>query len=138
MQNGMSDVNMLKKEGSSCTELLESFYHLSPNECDAFYTIASMEKVTLDELSSLIGRDRSTTHRLLQKLVGAGLCYKEKATLSRGGYIHEYRAASVARVREELVRRIEDYISDLKGLASRIESDMTDRIAKHGEERCGS
>ena len=127
----MSDINLLKKEGSSCTELLECFYDLSANECEAFYKIAAMEKVTLDELSSIIARDRSTTHRLLQKLVGLGLCYKEKMTLERGGYIHVYRAPSTSRVKKQLETRITEYMEDLNILASRIEDDLEVRINSH-------
>ena len=124
----MSDINLLKKEGSSCTELLECFYDLSANECEAFYKVAAKGEITLDELSSMIGRDRSTTHRLLQKLVGLGLCYKEKKSLERGGYIHVYRAPSVSRVKEQLEKRIAEYMDDLKSLSSRIENDLAARI----------
>ncbi len=127
----MSDINLLKKEDSSCTELLECFYDLSANECEAFYKVAAREEVTLDELSSIIGRDRSTTHRLLQKLVGLGLCYKEKKSLERGGYIHVYRAPSVLRVKEQLEKRIAEYMDDLKSLSSKIEYDLSERIEHH-------
>lgn len=124
----MSDINLLRKEGSSCTELLECFYDLSPRECQVFYTIASREKVTLDELSEIIDRDRSTTHRLLQKLVGLGLCYKEKTTFQRGGYSYEYRTPSVSRIKDHLEKRINEHIDDLNKLVSRIESDILSRI----------
>ena len=88
----MADLNILRKEGSSCTELLECFYGLSRSECDAFYILSGKGEATLDELSALISRDRSTTHRLLQKLVNLGLCYKEKVSLKQGGYVHLYKA----------------------------------------------
>lgn len=126
----MSDLNLIKKEGSSCTELLECFYDLSSNECEAFYQIAAKESVSLDELAFLIKRDRSTTHRLLQKLVGMGLCYKEKVNLPKGGYSHIYRAASITRVKDQLEKRINEYRSNLEDLFGRMESEMTEKIKK--------
>lgn len=126
----MSDFNLIKKEGSTCTELLECFYDLSTNECDAFYQIAARESVTLDGLSAVIKRDRSTTHRLLQKLVGLGLCYKEKVSLERGGYAHMYRAASIGRVKEQLQGRINEYLSNVERLLARMEDDMGQKIKK--------
>lgn len=127
----MPDLNILRKEGSSCTELLECFYGLNKNECEAFYIIAARGEATLDELSALIKRDRSTTHRLLQKLVNLELCYKEKATLQKGGYVHIYKPVSIARVREILESRISEYITDINKLASKIESDLAVRIDEH-------
>lgn len=126
----MSDLNLIKREGSSCSELLECFYDLSLNECEAFYQIAARESVSLDELAATIKRDRSTTHRLLQKLVNLGLCYKEKISLPKGGYSHRYRAASISRVRDQLQTRINDYLSNLEDLFGRVESEMNEKIEK--------
>lgn len=130
----MTDISILKKEGSCCTELFQCFYDLSENECDAFYAVAASEGTTLDDLSALISRDRSTTHRLLQKLVGLDLCYKEKKTLDRGGYIHVYKAYSVKRIKTQLENRISDYVNQLNSLASRIESDLNRKIKNRASE----
>lgn len=126
----MPDLSILKKEGASCTELMECFFNLGQHECEAFYAVASREKVTLDELSEIINRDRSTTHRLLQKLVGEGLCYKEKTVISRGGYIHVYSAVSIPRITQQLNSRIDGFMEDLKRILPNVESDLRKNIEK--------
>ncbi len=120
----MADTSIIRKEGSSCTELMQCFLGLSSNECTAFYMISGRGGVTLDELAEWISRDRSTTHRLLQKLVTLGLCYKEKENISRGGYIHRYEAVSKERLKDILDTRIKEYVNDLEKLASCLDSDL--------------
>ncbi len=126
----MPDLSILKKEGASCTELLECFFNLSPHECEAFYAVAARDGITLDELSEIIKRDRSTTHRLLQKLVAEGLCYKEKVVIPRGGYVHMYSAVSVPRIAQELDSRINGFMGDLKRILPNVESDLLKNIKK--------
>ncbi len=126
----MQDISAIRKEGSSCTELIECFFGLSKSECFAFYLMAAKESVTLDELSNKIGRDRSTTHRLLQKLVNLGLCYKEKITIPRGGYVHKYSSVSISRLKEDLEGRINTYVKDIENLLSCLDGDLEKKIGQ--------
>lgn len=126
----MPDLNILKKEGASCTELMEFLFDLGPHECDAFYAVAAENGLSLDELSEIISRDRSTTHRLLQKLVRSGLCYKEKVVIPRGGYAHLYSAVSLSTISQQIEERINDFMSDLSRLLPRVKSDMLKNIEK--------
>lgn len=124
----MPDLSILMKDNASCTELMECFFDLAPQECEGFYALASRDRVTLDELSAMIRRNRSTTHRLLNKLVGLGLCYKETNAIPRGGYLHLYSAISPARITQLLSVKMDEFMGNLNRILPTVETDIKRNI----------
>jgi predicted transcriptional regulator len=87
------------------------------------------EPRTLDQVSKETDRDRSTTFRSLQKLVGLGLCVKETKTIKEGGYFHVYSVVDMETFRAETERRVEDLQKSLDRLLKKFEGEMQKAIS---------
>ena len=113
-------------------DLFIQLYDLSPPELDILFMLISREKeepMTLDEVAKEMDRDRSTTFRLLQKLVSLGLLVKETKTIKDGGYFHVYSAVDRETFKRETERRVKDLQKSLDRLLKKFESDMQQAIS---------
>lgn len=113
-------------------DLFIQVYDLSPPELDILFMLISREKeepMTLDEVAKEMDRDRSTTFRLLQKLVSLGLLVKETKTIKDGGYFHVYSAVDRETFKRETERRVKDLQKSLDRLLKKFESDMQQAIS---------
>jgi len=81
------------------------------------------------EVSKETDRDRSTTFRSLQKLVGLGLCVKETKTIKEGGYFHVYSVVDMETFRAETERRVKDLQKSLDRLLKKFEGEMQKAIS---------
>jgi predicted transcriptional regulator len=113
-------------------DLFIQLYDLSPLDLDILFMLISKkneEPMTLDQISKETDRDRSTTFRSLQKLVGLGLCVKETKTIKEGGYFHVYSVVDMETFRAETERRVEDLQKSLDRLLKKFEGEMQKAIS---------
>jgi predicted transcriptional regulator len=113
-------------------DLFIQLYDLSPLDLDILFMLISKkneEPMTLDEVSKVTDRDRSTTFRSLQKLVTLGLCMKETKTLKEGGYYHVYSIVDMETFKIETERRVRDLQRSLDRLLKKFENDMQKAIS---------
>jgi predicted transcriptional regulator len=113
-------------------DLFIQLYDLSPLDLDILFMLISKkneEPRTLDQVSKDTDRDRSTTFRSLQKLVGLGLCVKETKTIKEGGYFHVYSVVDMETFRAETERRVEDLQKSLDRLLKKFEGEMQKAIS---------
>ena len=125
-------VNTLTRMNATVKDLFIQVYDLSPPELDILFMLISREKeepMTLDEVAKEMDRDRSTTFRLLQKLVSLGLLVKETKTIKDGGYFHVYSAVDRETFKRETERRVKDLQKSLDRLLKKFESDMQQAIS---------
>lgn len=118
--------NLSRKE-ASCSDLLSCVFGLKDFEESLIYVLAREGRATLDSLASLTGRDRSTVHRALSKLMSLGICYRETVTLREGGYMHEYALLDVESISSGIRGRVEELKRSLDRLASNFEEDIRRR-----------
>ncbi len=86
-------------ENIECSDVLHLILDL--NELDMqIYRYLAVGKNRADELAEKIGKDRSTIHRSLQKLISCGLCKRERHLLSGGGHYYIYTAVPPEIVKE--------------------------------------
>lgn len=133
----MFQMSSLSSRGAGCGDLLSCVFGLKEFEQRLFYMVAVSGSSTLDSLASRTGRDRSTVHRALTKLVAAGLCYRRTVGLRDGGYMHEYSAMDTASVGSGIRRRVDELKDSLERLAAGFETELNERIrlaAQHGGE----
>lgn len=119
----LDTIQFLTRKGATCSDLLSCLYNMKPIELEIFYRLAAKQQATLDEIADAVGRDRSTVHRCLSKLVSAGLVYKQSKTLKDGGYYHVYSTVDPSRIKEQAQLRVKE-ISE--GLQRLVESFPTD------------
>jgi predicted transcriptional regulator len=113
-------------------DLFIQLYDLSPLDLDILFMLISKkneEPLTLDEVSKVTDRDRSTTFRSLQKLVTLGLCMKETKTIKEGGYYHVYSIVDMETFKIETERRVRDLQRSLDRLLKKFENDMQKAIS---------
>jgi predicted transcriptional regulator len=113
-------------------DLFIQLYDLSPLDLDILFMLISKkneEPRTLDQVSKETDRDRSTTFRSLQKLVGLGLCVKETKTIKDGGYFHVYSVVDMETFKKETERKVKDLQKSLDRLLKKFEGEMQTAIS---------
>jgi predicted transcriptional regulator len=123
-------LNALTRINSTVKELFIYLYDLSPLDLDLlFIMIKEAKPLTLEELSNMADRDKSTIFRSVQKLVSAGICIKETRTIKEGGYYHVYSAVDMETFKAETGMRVRDLQKSLDRLMKKFETDMQKAIS---------
>ena len=131
-------INTLTRLNATVKDLFIQLYDLSPLDLEILFMLISKkndEPMTLDQISKEADRDRSTTFRSLQKLVGLGLCIKETKTIKEGGYFHVYSVVDMKTFKMETERRVRDLQKGLERLLKKFESDMQQAISSMYEKK---
>jgi predicted transcriptional regulator len=131
-------INTLTRLNATVKDLFIQLYDLSPLDLEILFMLISKkndEPMTLDQISKEADRDRSTTFRSLQKLVGLGLCIKDTKTIKEGGYFHVYSVVDMKTFKMETERRVRDLQKGLERLLKKFESDMQQAISSMYERK---
>jgi predicted transcriptional regulator len=131
-------INTLTRLNATVKDLFIQLYDLSPLDLEILFMLISKkndEPMTLDQISKEADRDRSTTFRSLQKLVGLGLCIKDTKTIKEGGYFHVYSVVDMKTFKMETERRVRDLQKGLERLLRKFESDMQQAISSMYEKK---
>ncbi len=110
----MDSLHSFSRREIKCDSILCSLFGRDDVECRAFFKISKTTSISLDDMAVYLHKDKSTTHRCLEKLVSLGLCFKESQSLEAGGHRNVYTAASPKKVKEEASRILEDFYSTMK------------------------
>ncbi len=86
---------------SDCKNLLECFFGLNSEDVKVYKGILQgLERI--EELSKALGKKENSVYRSIQRLLLAGLVYKEKRTLPAGGYYFVYKAVPKEVIAQEI------------------------------------
>jgi predicted transcriptional regulator len=123
-------LSSLTRMSSTVKDLFIYLYDLSPLDLDLlFILIKNNRPMTLEELSTKADRDKSTTFRSLQKLVGLGICTKETKVIREGGYYHVYSAIDIKTFKMETEKKIKEIEATFHRLLRKFEDNMQEVIA---------
>jgi len=86
-------------EVKTCQELITCVFGLGEYDLQVYRLLLDRGELRAVTVGELIGKDRSTAYRILQRLVHCGLCEKEKRYLPDGGYYHVYSAIPIDKVK---------------------------------------
>jgi predicted transcriptional regulator len=87
---------------NNCQDLVQCAYSLNGFEVEVYERLLETGPVNANELADLMGKDRSTVYRALQKMLTCGMVFRETRSIPRGGYFHVYRAVSRSELKEKL------------------------------------
>lgn len=104
---------------SSCQDLMKCAYNLNEFELGVYKRLSEAGPVRADDLAKLVGKERSTVYRALQKLMSCGICYRETKSLGRGGYYHVYIAIDRTELKKRLEQCIENWHDKMRQALSR-------------------
>jgi predicted transcriptional regulator len=99
---------------SSCQDLMRCAYNLKEFELEVYRRLSQTGPVRADDLAKILGKERSTVYRALQKLMSCGMCYRETKALERGGYYHVYAAVDRTELRKKLEHCVENWHEKMK------------------------
>jgi predicted transcriptional regulator len=71
-----------------------------------------------DDLADIIGKDRSTVYRALQKMMTCGMTFRETKSIERGGYYHVYRAINRDELKQKLENCVDGWYSRMQDILS--------------------
>lgn len=77
-------------EETEFENLLQCLFGLNELDVRCYEKITKKDKTWTDELAEELGKDESTIHRSITKLIDVGLVDMEKIPYENGGYKHEY------------------------------------------------
>ncbi|MFW9851415.1 MAG: helix-turn-helix domain-containing protein [Candidatus Thorarchaeota archaeon] len=100
MEKCLINLPKVIEKGGRC-DIFECLFGLKPIHVKIyFYTLK--KKRTIKEIASHVNRDRTTTVRLVQKIIKQGLLEKETVTLTYGGLKNVYLGISQEIVKERV------------------------------------
>lgn len=84
-----------------CNSIFECFFGLNSEDVKVYEAIIrGFEKI--EDLSSFLDKKENSVYRSIQRLLIAGLIYREKKTMPSGGYYFVYRAVPKEFVAKEI------------------------------------
>jgi predicted transcriptional regulator len=104
---------------SNCKDLVQCAFSLNEFEVEVFNRLSDSGAKRADDLAELIGKDRSTVYRALQKLMTCGMCFRETKSIERGGYYHVYRAISRAELKHKLELCVDDWYERMRQIMAK-------------------
>ena len=97
----------------SCDNLLECVYGINSNDVE-IYRVISRGIERIEEISRVAKKSESAVYKSVQKLVAAGIVYREKVAMNGGGYYYVYRAVPKERVAEDILRILDEFCSKVR------------------------
>ena len=106
-------VGLFSKSFDKPSDLLCCAFGLRNSEIDTYFSLISGPK-TVEQISELIEKDRSTVQRVLNKLHKKNLVERTTHYIERGGYFYEYSAKSTEEVRKEILAQLDEWYEATK------------------------
>ncbi|MDO9536982.1 MAG: helix-turn-helix domain-containing protein [Thermoplasmata archaeon] len=85
---------MSKKDDFDCIDVIGCIFNLTQTDISVIELLKTDYGATALEIATMIGKDRSTAHRSLEKLVACGLGQKGRKTNETRGYSYVYTRIS--------------------------------------------
>ncbi len=89
-------------------EVLKCSFGLNKTEFLILKKLLSREK-KVDELSSELGKDKSTIQRSLQKMLNKGIVKRSQRNLKKGGYVFYYKSINKQLIKEHINKLFENF-----------------------------
>lgn len=100
-----------------CEGLLECVYGLRQLDRECFETLLDADgPMTVDAISEVVDRERSTVYRSVQRLLQAGFVQKEQVNYDDGGYYHQYHPTDPSEIAARMQRQVDDFYGKLDDL----------------------
>ena len=98
---------------ASCRDIVKCMYRLTDFELVIYKKLVKQGPLRADDLAPVLKKDRSTVYRALQKLVAAGLVFRDTKSIDRGGYYHVYSAVSPEQLVNKLHKCADDWFKNM-------------------------
>jgi len=107
------------EEHIRCT--LKCALDLSCLDLEIYVTLLKKNPATIEEISELVAKDKSTVYKSLQKLLERGLIERDYRILRSGGYRYLYKPIPFNEFKEQMLRTVERWSRALMESISELE-----------------
>lgn len=107
------------EEHIRCT--LKCALDLSCLDLEIYVTLLKKNPATIEEISELVAKDKSTVYKSLQKLLERGLIERDYRILRSGGYRYLYKPIPFHEFKEQMLRAVERWSRTLMESISELE-----------------
>ena len=98
MLENFGQLTKMDPESLTCIDIVKCLHNLTDTDIQVLDVLLSTGGLTAAQIGEAVGKDRSTAHRSLEKLVSSGVCYKEKHSGSPRGYSYHYHRVSMKEI----------------------------------------
>ena len=116
----MKTLNCLLEEKATYLDLLSCLFGLNDLEMEIMSILQDGSRKTLDEISALSGRNRSTAFKALEKLTSLGFVNRYSEPLRKGGRYSMYYASETEKLRSIVNSRKEEICSSFDHLMNQM------------------
>ncbi len=96
--------------------VLSCVFGIEDHETRTYLVLLDYPGSTIEELASVLERDRSTVNRSLSTLVDRGLATRDRRLLDGGGYIYQYTAIALPEAKTMLHEALDAWTEQVHGV----------------------
>jgi len=107
-------ISEILKSTHKCDDIVKCVLGLKELDLMTYKNLVKGGHLTVEKLSELLGRERSTTYRSLQNLLSCGLVHRETRSIESGGYFYEYIAEDPSSMKKMIKSNIDDWYAKMQ------------------------
>ncbi|TFF94167.1 MarR family transcriptional regulator [Candidatus Thorarchaeota archaeon] len=111
-------VGLFSKSFNDCSDLMCCAFGLRNTDSRVYFELLFSGSMSVEDLASAVGRERSVVQRALKKLLAKGLVVREKVQtehhLEQGGYLFEYSAVSDDIVKDQILEQLDSWYRETR------------------------
>ncbi|MCK5661369.1 MAG: helix-turn-helix domain-containing protein [Methanosarcinales archaeon] len=107
-------ISEILKSTHKCDDIVKCVLGLKELDLTTYKNLIKGGRMTVEKLSELLGRERSTTYRSLQNLLSCGLVHRETQSIESGGYFYEYIAEDPCIMKEMIKSNVDDWYAKMQ------------------------
>jgi predicted transcriptional regulator len=130
-------ISTLLRTNTTIRDLFVYLYELSPLDVDLLFILikkGNKRPMTLEQLSEISKRKKTTVFASMKKLVSLRLCNRTMQTKKEGGYFYIYTAISMEELKTETLNRVRELEQSINKLMKTFESHIQRTIKTFYEE----
>ncbi|APW97016.1 TrmB family transcriptional regulator [Halobiforma lacisalsi AJ5] len=104
-------------------KVMSCVFGIEDHETRTYLALCERPGSTIDELATVLDRDRSTINRSLSTLQDRGLVERDRRLLEGGGYVYQYTAVELPDAKEMLHEALNAWTRSVHGVIDEFDSD---------------
>jgi predicted transcriptional regulator len=112
----------LNADDFTCLDLIRCVFNLKETEIRVLRSIDDKGK-TIAQLSKALQKDRSTIHRSLEKLMTCNLCYKQRKSGKKRGFLDYYFSVPEHEILTKAEKNLDSCYTKMKHILQELKTD---------------
>ena len=113
----------LHREQFGCADLVKCVFDLSETDINILQNLPEDDGITSKHMAKIIGKDRSTVYRSLEKLITCQLCFKERKGKADRGFEDWYYLVPKQEILRVIEHNLDECYADVKKMLKQLDTD---------------